>query len=376
MQIKTILFDLDGVFVDLRTHLYTLAGRVLKGAEEAGSDLTGVLLERYFDRDPFLHAPPMPDFDDVVAWLRELQKTHNVEFLSGMSASNAEHARQTSVHKQAWLTAHGLGDIKLNLAVGMGNKMLFATPDHLLIDDNADLVESFRKAGGQGVIYRSLATARTDLDQQLAADGISPLVELRDKHKQPYYGLLVSCALAAFWEGILADRVGAEKAAEFIGYKAQRDKGHHHITIMNAHDVMYVKKHKIPHGQQFVLPRSPFVFNCVGLGAVAHSREPLQKAYFVVMNSPAADAWRAGLGLHKRDFHLTLGFDRQDVHFGQDKKPVRKDQVSFPLSATERLAWTAFKQGRATLFTPIEPENNPVLSRPIKLSPQKSACVR
>jgi hypothetical protein len=37
-------------------------------------------------------------------------------------------------------------------------------------------------------------------------------------------------------------------------------------------------------------------------------------AYFVVLDWDSANQYRMELGLPKKDFHITLGFERNDVH--------------------------------------------------------------
>ncbi len=49
----------------------------------------------------------------------------------------------------------------------------------------------------------------------------------------------------------------------------------------------------------------------VGLGRVAQDDS---ESMFVVLDWPAANVWRATLGLPRQDFHVTLGFSRCDIH--------------------------------------------------------------
>lgn len=45
-------------------------------------------------------------------------------------------------------------------------------------------------------------------------------------------------------------------------------------------------------------------------------------ATFVIVDWPAANVWRVKKGLPKTDFHITLGFSREDVH------GVAKDELT------------------------------------------------
>lgn len=102
--------------------------------------------------------------------------------------------------------------------------------------------------------------------------------------------------------------VGDEKYENLVGNRINRDKGDfHHVTVLSPKETRDLKKKgvKIPEG-------SVMNFNLKGLGKV-ESGEDGREAWFGVVSSEEADSYRENLGLEKKDFHITLGFDKKDV---------------------------------------------------------------
>lgn len=84
--------------------------------------------------------------------------------------------------------------------------------------------------------------------------------------------------------------------------RVDRDGEHHHITLVPKAELqgLDVDEHALE--DLALTPLLP-----LGLGTA-------RSAQFVVLLWPAAQAYRAKLNLPPSDLHITLGFDRQDVH--------------------------------------------------------------
>ena len=49
----------------------------------------------------------------------------------------------------------------------------------------------------------------------------------------------------------------------------------------------------------------------MGLGVIQEGKD---EAYFVLVDWPSANEWRKEMGLGEKDFHITVGYQYNDVH--------------------------------------------------------------
>ena len=108
----------------------------------------------------------------------------------------------------------------------------------------------------------------------------------------------------------------------YVKYQQDRDRGHHHITVIN---VMEYNKLAKEMGMDKFVKEIEQVFQydvddlkMMGIGTAERSPN---RTYFVVVVSEKIQAIRSKFGLNPIDLHITLGFKYKDV-FG-----VRKNEV-------------------------------------------------
>ena len=122
------------------------------------------------------------------------------------------------------------------------------------------------------------------------------------------------------------DRLQSELGEDFLLYTSNqiaRDGGKYHITVINVMDygrlVKSLGMDKFLSGLESILEYEIDDLDMLGVGK-AESKG--NTSYFVVCESDKLDAVRTRFGLPKQDFHITIGFDKNDV-FG-----VTKDKSS------------------------------------------------
>lgn len=96
----------------------------------------------------------------------------------------------------------------------------------------------------------------------------------------------------------LEDLVGGERFNELRHWKKSRDGEGFHITVINPREY----RKNIP------LEESTFEIALTGIGSVNES------VYFIVAECPELDKFRERQNLSPWDYHITLGFIRQDIH--------------------------------------------------------------
>lgn len=137
-----------------------------------------------------------------------------------------------------------------------------------------------------------------------------------DKNKQPYLSLVVPDELVDSYNNALREYiVGADSCIE---KKQIRDSGSSHITVVSAAEFGKIKK-IAPEKLEKVLGLKQVDVFCSGIGSVSAGQNA---TYFSLVSSGYLDTIRDGLGLGKKDFHITLGFKEKDLH------NYRKDRSS------------------------------------------------
>jgi hypothetical protein len=120
----------------------------------------------------------------------------------------------------------------------------------------------------------------------------------------------------------LRSLLGKEDFDLYTSNQKTRDKGTHHITVINVMD--YSRLTKVMGMDKFVEALQPVLgyeiddIQMLGLGKAEVKGNT---AYFVVCDSDKLDAVRTRFELPKHDFHITLGFNQKDV-FGVPKNEI------------------------------------------------------
>ncbi|MGB1197548.1 MAG: hypothetical protein ACPG46_00790 [Thalassotalea sp.] len=129
------------------------------------------------------------------------------------------------------------------------------------------------------------------------------LVELTDNQGLVYLGGIVDKAIVELY----LTQMKALLNEDFIDYRQHqiaRDHGQFHITLVNPYEYQTIAKNN------FSLATA-FTVKLHGLGRVEKDNSA---TYFVVASSESAQRFRQSLLLKSKDFHVTLGFNPQDIY--------------------------------------------------------------
>lgn len=135
------------------------------------------------------------------------------------------------------------------------------------------------------------------------------------------FGVSVECAAYSALRVLNAEEIPLAYQEE----RWKRDGKEHHITLVSPPDLevaaqargIEAAKRKIP--KEFVLELIMLFhaavkndWTVVGVGVIGDDKN--NRAIYVVIDWPSANAWREQQGLKKATFHITLGFMAHDVH--------------------------------------------------------------
>jgi FMN phosphatase YigB (HAD superfamily) len=149
---KKIFVDMDGVLCDFNKRYTEKFGRT---PAEIKADRVNKLYSKHWhqfvDDAEFTGLEKMGHANELLSILRSIDNRFEICILS--SAGGFDRQREVQEQKLAWLEMH---DIYWPAVIVPGRKYKtgFAGVDALMIDDTYDVVESFIKAGGNGVWYK------------------------------------------------------------------------------------------------------------------------------------------------------------------------------------------------------------------------------
>jgi len=133
------------------------------------------------------------------------------------------------------------------------------------------------------------------------------ITELKDNSGLTYIGGKISSADLAIYLQQMKSHLG-DRFVKYRENQARRDHQTFHVTLINPFEYREINKKSIKLGKSLSV-------TLLGLGHVAKDKKG---AYFVVVRSAQAKFYRQTLALPKKDFHVTLGFNPQDI-FGVSK---------------------------------------------------------
>jgi 5'(3')-deoxyribonucleotidase len=138
----TVFVDMDSVLADFMGTYHQLEHLV------SGDKKFHALVK---DHSIFEQLHPMPNADKLV---NLLNKDLDVKpcILSSMGTWNKEISTMSRIQKCHWLDEKGIKWARQFVHYGLG-KAKYAARGRVLIDDRADIIEAFEKAGGIGVEY-------------------------------------------------------------------------------------------------------------------------------------------------------------------------------------------------------------------------------
>ena len=135
---------------------------------------------------------------------------------------------------------------------------------------------------------------------------------LKDNSGLIYIGYKVDKSLIEDYLNKMREKLGDKEFETYRTAQVERDHDSFHITLINPYEYDDIKNIEISR-----LPQATFLFK--GLGRASKN---IDTTIFVVASSDEAQKVRRSFGLKNKDFHITLGFNRNDV-FG-----IKKDDSS------------------------------------------------
>jgi hypothetical protein len=102
------------------------------------------------------------------------------------------------------------------------------------------------------------------------------------------------------------------KMLNFIKNRFNRDGDYYHITLINVSEWKKLKSiNSISVLEDKLFPKIIHDINFEGIGRAVKGED---ETYFIVVSSIILSSIRADMGLSPADLHITLGFNKKDVH--------------------------------------------------------------
>jgi hypothetical protein len=149
------------------------------------------------------------------------------------------------------------------------------------------------------------------------------ITHIKDITGSNYLGIKIDQSTIQKFLDELKDHLGGEYD-KYITNQQNRDRGSHHITVVNVMD--YNKLSKESGISNFVNSLDKvfkFPIDDLKMMGVGTAKRNENTTYFVVCKSEKLEAVRRRYELPDHDFHITLGFSHKDV-FGVRKNEVMK----------------------------------------------------
>ena len=149
------------------------------------------------------------------------------------------------------------------------------------------------------------------------------ITHIKDITGSNYLGIKIDQSTIQKFLDELKDHLGDEYD-KYITNQQNRDRGSHHITVVNVMD--YNKLSKESGISNFVNSLDKvfkFTIDDLKMMGVGTAKRNENTTYFVVCKSEKLEAVRRRYELPDHDFHITLGFSHKDV-FGVRKNEVMK----------------------------------------------------
>jgi hypothetical protein len=149
------------------------------------------------------------------------------------------------------------------------------------------------------------------------------ITHIKDITGSNFFGIKIDQSTIQKFLDELKDHLGDEYD-KYITNQQNRDRGSHHITVVNVMD--YNKLSKESGISNFVNSLDKvfkFPIDDLKMMGVGTAKRNENTTYFVVCKSEKLEAVRRRYELPDHDFHITLGFSHKDV-FGVRKNEVMK----------------------------------------------------
>lgn len=155
---------MDGVLSDFKKKYVELFNVNPSGYRERKEEEDGYW-DQFVNGRNFEKLDWYPGGVELMKEIRQLDIS--IEILT--SSGGKKHHEAVAEQKKVWLKIQGF-TCPINVVPGRDKKAAFATPDSILIDDTADVIEGFNAAGGIGILHtgdvrQTIETLKKHLDE-------------------------------------------------------------------------------------------------------------------------------------------------------------------------------------------------------------------
>jgi hypothetical protein len=155
-----IYLDMDGVIANFEKRYHELFNQT--PAEGRDNKEFSKNWDVFVRGDNFATLEKWPGADELLKFVEIAKKEKGVEVEILSSSGGEKFHNEVSDQKDRWLKMHGI-TYKRNIVPGRKHKSKYATPETILIDDTPDVIESFNKAGGIGILHTDLGETLSKL---------------------------------------------------------------------------------------------------------------------------------------------------------------------------------------------------------------------
>jgi phosphoglycolate phosphatase-like HAD superfamily hydrolase len=148
-MIEKIYLDMDGVLCDFEKQFTGLYGE--ESLKNRDRKLWSEDWPNFIERKQFEELPKFPGCDELLEFVRKFPV--EIEILT--SSGGTKFHEQVREQKKVWLKKYCIA-YKPHVVPGRKHKKEYATPETILIDDTPDVIDSFNKAGGIGILHKDV----------------------------------------------------------------------------------------------------------------------------------------------------------------------------------------------------------------------------
>jgi phosphoglycolate phosphatase-like HAD superfamily hydrolase len=162
MKVNKIYLDMDGVLCNFEKRYFDLFNETpgsSRDRKEFSQNWTDFIMGNNFE-----HLELFPGALELLSYVRKTGI--DIEILT--SSGGKKYHDLVANQKDVWLKKQGIA-YKRNVVPGRKIKSEYAAEDVVLIDDTPDVIESFNRAGGIGILHKDIGETLQTLDGLLAS---------------------------------------------------------------------------------------------------------------------------------------------------------------------------------------------------------------
>jgi hypothetical protein len=145
-MITKIYLDMDGVLCNFEKRYAELYEKTSDLSKNKQKRLFKENFFKFILADEFRNLEWMPGAEDMLALIKSYPI--KVEILT--SSGGMHLYDEVREQKEDWLKRHGIF-YRPNVVPGKKYKCMFASPEHIIIDDTLDVITNFNECGGVGI---------------------------------------------------------------------------------------------------------------------------------------------------------------------------------------------------------------------------------